>query len=130
MPSTTSLPCSQVNYLARSVSPSLFQSTAEIDDNMTRRTFCKILGVPSIVNKRWKQAHFLSNWEVGLTSVDDIASSAFLGGWMHTLSNLPTRFPHLTNDVSLLLSTDNVSKISADIFIKQSSLLVVMIPNI
>ena len=34
---------------------------------------------------------------------------------MHTLSNLPTRFPHLTNDVSLLLSTNNVSKISADI---------------
>ena len=50
-----------------------------------------------------------------MTSVDAIASSAFLGGWMHTLSNLPTTFPHLTNDVSLLLSTDNVSKILADI---------------
>ena len=49
-----------------------------------------------------------------MTSIDAIASSAYLGGWMHTLSNLPTRFPYLTNDVSLLLSTD-VSKISADI---------------
>ena len=34
---------------------------------------------------------------------------------MYTLSNLPTRFPYYTNDVSLFLSTDNVSKISADI---------------
>ena len=47
--------------------------------------------------------------------MDAIASSAFLGGWMHTLSNLPTSFPYLTNNVSLLLSTDNILKISADI---------------
>ena len=50
-----------------------------------------------------------------MTSVDAIASSASLGGWMHTLSNLPTRFPHLTNDVLLLLSTNNISKILANI---------------
>ena len=31
---------------------------------------------------------------------------------MHTLSNLPTRFPYLTNDISL---SDNVLKISVDI---------------
>ena len=34
---------------------------------------------------------------------------------MQTLSNLPTRFPYLTNNVSLLLPTDNVSRISTDI---------------
>ena len=50
-----------------------------------------------------------------MTLVDAIASSAFLGGWMHTPSNLLTRFPYLTNDVSLLLSTDNVLNISIDI---------------
>ena len=50
-----------------------------------------------------------------MTSVNAIASSAFLGGWMHTLSNLPTRFSYLTNDVSLLLLTDNNAKISAGI---------------
>ena len=106
----------KLNYLARSVSPSLFQSTAEIHDNMTRRTFCKILGVPSRVDERWKEATLpIKLGGFVMTSVDAIASSAFLGGWMHTLSNLPTRFPHLTIDVSLLLATDNVSKILADI---------------
>ena len=50
-----------------------------------------------------------------MTSVDAIAASLFLGGWMPTLSNLPARFPYLTNDVSFLFSTDNISKISADI---------------
>ena len=50
-----------------------------------------------------------------MTLVNAIALPAFLGGWMHTLSNLPTRFPYLTNKVSLLLSIDNNSKISANI---------------
>ena len=83
---------------------------------MTRRTFCKILGLPSIADEGWKQATLpikLGRFE--MTSVDAITSSAFLRGWMHTLSKLPTRFPYLTNDVSLLLSTDNNSKISTDI---------------
>ena len=115
-PSTTSLPCSKLNYLARSVSPSLSQSTAAINDNLTQRTFCKILGVPPIVEDRWKKATLpIKLGGFGMTSVDAIASSAFLGGWMHTLSNLPTRFPYLTSNVSLLLSTDNISKISFDI---------------
>ena len=116
MPFTTSLPCSKLNYLARLVSPSLFQSTAETHDNMTQKTFCKILGVPSIVDERWKQATLpIKLGGSGMTSVDAIASSASLGGWMHTLSNLPTRFPHLTNNVLLLLSTNNISKILANI---------------
>ena len=51
----------------------------------------------------------------GMTSINAIASSVFLGEWMYTLLNLPTRFSYLTNDVSLLLSTDNNSKVSADI---------------
>ena len=43
--------------------------------------------------------HFIKLGEFGMTSVDAIASSVFLGGRMHTLSNLPTRLPYLTNDV-------------------------------
>ena len=50
-----------------------------------------------------------------MASINAIASSAFLEGRMHTLSNLPTRFPYLANDVSFLLSTNNNSEISTDI---------------
>ena len=46
----------RLKYLARAVTPELFQSAAEMHDDMTRNTFSNMLGVSSLSDDCWNQA--------------------------------------------------------------------------
>ena len=86
----------RLDHLARSVEPTLLSEAMSIQDFQSRKTFVHLLGETFVDDQVWKQACLpIRMGGFGLTPLSSIAGPAFVALWSHTISELPSRFPHL-----------------------------------
>ena len=96
----------KINHLARTVRHDLLLPAAHLHDQLTRKTFCRILGFSTLTDYLWKQATL--DIKLGgfvLKPGKEIVHAAFVAGWAHSLSVLPDRFPERWRYVDHLLNT-------------------------
>ena len=86
----------RLDHLARSVEPTLLSEAASIQDFQSQKTFVHLLGETFVDDQVWKQTCLpICMGGFGLSPLSSIASPAFVASWSHTISELPSRFPHL-----------------------------------
>ena len=86
------VPC--LNHLTRSICPESLTKAAKTHDSQTRITFCHILGLDLIEDRKWHQAVVpIRQGGFGMTSLDTISQPAFVASWCHATAELPLRFP-------------------------------------
>ena len=86
------------NHLARSVEPTLLSEVASIQDFQSRKTFVHLLGetyVNDQVCRETGMSSYSYGWIWSITPLSSIAGPAFVASWSHTISELPSHFPHL-----------------------------------
>ena len=101
----------RINHLARSVTPELLKAAADLHDFQSRSTFTTLLGCNSIDDTVWHQAtQPIKYGGFGMSSVQSVASSAFLALWAHSLNELPIRFPDIKPEIDkVVMSTPSFS---------------------
>ena len=86
----------RLDHLARSVERTLLSEAMSIQDFQSLKTFVHLLGETFVDDQVWKQACLpIRMGGFGLTPLSSIAGPAFVASWFHTISELPSRFPHL-----------------------------------
>ena len=96
----------RINHLARSVSPKLLKSAADLHDLQSRSTFTILMGCSSMDDTVWHQATLpIKYGGFGLSLVQTVAQSAFLASWAHPLNELPIRFPDMKPTVGKVVTS-------------------------
>ena len=97
---------SRINHLARSVSPKLLKSAADLHDLQSRSTFTIFMGCNSMDDTVWHQATLpIKYGGFGLSLVQTVAQSAFLASWAHSLNELPIHFPDMKPTVGKVVTS-------------------------
>ena len=85
------VPC--LNYLARSICPESLTKAAKTHDSQTRITFCRILGLDLIEDRKWHQAALpIRLGGFGMTSLATMSRPAFVCFLVSCNSRVTTSF--------------------------------------
>ena len=80
----------KILHLLRTVAPKLTNTTVNEHDNAIRLTFENIISC-NLSDRNYQQQLSLKHGGFGLITATEKTSSAFLGAWANTLTNLPSR---------------------------------------
>ena len=85
----------RLDHLARTVRPSILAQAASFHDSMTQNTFSLVLGHDS-ADLPWEQVSLpVRLGGFGLLSLSTTSRPAFVASWIHSVVELPLRFPGL-----------------------------------
>ena len=83
----------KLDHLARTVHPNNIRKAASIHDSMTRATFSQVLGFPELVLP-WEQISLpVRLGGFGMSSLSSTFKLGYVASWIHSLAELPLRFP-------------------------------------
>ena len=101
----------RLNYLMRTVAPSLIMSATTVHDNLTRSTFQQLIKCPELNDDQWLQATLPTRFGgFGMLSAQSTSSIAFVSSWAGSLATLPQCFNDLQ---SLTVNVMNSTKDAA-----------------
>ena len=101
----------RLNYLMRTVAPSLIMSATTVHDNLTRSTFQQLIKCPELNDDQWLQATLPTHFGgFGMLSAQSTSSIAFVSSWAGSLATLPQCFNDLQ---SLTVNVMNSTKDAA-----------------